>query len=200
MNIKKPNTAMDIQKAIENRRAIYPKQMSGESIDNETIERMLELANWAPTHRRTEPWRFKVYSGNKMDLLLDKCKELYVKQTTADKFNREKLMKLDERKQQVSHIIAICMQRNQVALPEFEEIAAVSMAVQNMWLYLASTQKYGGYWSTPSYALSTEFANFLDLDESEKCLGLFLIGTIAEPEKVPEGQRGDWRDKVEFVR
>jgi len=198
INIKKLNTAMEIQKAIVNRRAIYPKQMSGESIDNETIERMLELANWAPTHKRTEPWRFKVYSGNAMNLLLDKCKELYVKQTTADKFNSEKLMNLDERKRQVSHIIAIGMQRNEAALPEFEEIAAVSMAVQNMWLYLANTQKYGGYWSTPSYALSTEFANFLDLDENEKCLGLFLIGTIAEPDNVPAGQRGDWRDKVKF--
>ena len=198
MNIKKPNTAIEIQKAIEHRRAIYPKQMSGEMIDNETIERMLELANWAATHKRTEPWRFKVYSGNAMNLLLDKSKELYIKQTASEKFNNAKLEKLEERKQQVSHIIAICMQRNEVALPEFEEIAAVSMAVQNMWLYLASTQKYGGYWSTPSYAFSTEFADFLELEENEKCLGLFLIGTIAKPEQVPAGQRGDWRDKVDL--
>lgn len=198
INIKKPNIVMEIENVIENRRAIYPKQMSGETIDNETIERMLELANWAPTHQRTEPWRFKVYTGDKMKSLLDKCKELYVKQTSVDKFNSEKLTKLDERKQQVSHIVAICLQRNEAELPEFEEIAAVSMAVQNMWLYLASTQKYGGYWSTPGYALGQDFADFLALSEGQKCLGLFLIGTIAEPYNLPKGQRGDWREKVEF--
>ena len=189
---------MKLQKAIENRRAIYPKQMSGDAIPVDIIDKMLELANWAPTHKRTEPWRFKVYAGKSVNTLIDKCKELYIKQTPADKFNAFKLEKLEKRKHQVSHILAICMQRNEAELPEFEEIAAVSMAVQNMWLYLASTQKYGGYWSTPSYVLSTEFANFLDLDEKEKCLGLFLVGTIAEPLKVPAGQRGDWRDKVRF--
>lgn len=189
---------MELAKAIENRRAIYPKQMSGEKVSIDIIHKMLEFANWAPTHKRTEPWRFKVFSETAMIELLDKCKDLYVKQTPFDKFSSIKLEKLDERKQQVSHIIAICMKRNEKDLPEFEEVAAVAMAVQNMWLYLASTQKYGGYWSTPGYALSQEFADYLSLSEDEKCLGLFLLGTITEPDNVPIGQRGDWKEKIEI--
>ena len=72
------------------------------------------------------------------------------------------------------------------------------MAVQNMWLCLSSTKKYGGYWSTPGYALGDEFAAFLHLEEDEKCLGLFYVGTIAEDVILPEGVRGDWKEKVRF--
>lgn len=70
------------------------------------------------------------------------------------------------------------------------------MAVQNMWLYLASTEKYGGYWSTPSYAMGNHLKKYLNLEENERCLGLFYIGTIAQNQTLPKGQRGDWRNKV----
>lgn len=91
INIKNRNTKMELAKAIENRRAIYPKQMSGEKVSIDIIHKMLEFANWAPTHKRTEPWRFKVFSETAMIELLDKCKELYVKQTPFDKFSSIKL-------------------------------------------------------------------------------------------------------------
>ena len=61
---------MSIVETIQNRRSIFPKQMSGEQVPQEVIDKMLELANWAPTHRHTEPWRFKVYSGDAMNLSL----------------------------------------------------------------------------------------------------------------------------------
>lgn len=45
---------------IRNRRSIYPKHMTGNTVSKESIMAMLEAANWAPTHGRTEPWRFVV--------------------------------------------------------------------------------------------------------------------------------------------
>ena len=189
---------MSIEETIKIRRAIFPKQMSGEKVPQEVIEKMLELANWAPTHRNTEPWRFKVYSGKAMNRMLDFCKQCYVQDTPAEKYNSIKLETIEQRKEQVSHIVSICMDRNKI-LPEFEELAATAMAVQNLWLYLASTEKYGGYWSTPGYTLGDEFSAFLHLPDAERCIGLFYIGTIAEDALVAEGRRGDWREKVEFL-
>jgi nitroreductase len=188
---------MKLEEAITYRRSGFPKLMSGEKVPTEIINKMLELANWAPTHRNSEPWRFKVYSGASMHELLNLCKECYVKGTPAEKFNSIKLEKIEERKSQISHIVAICMQRHEV-VPEWEEIAATAMAVQNMWLYLASTQKYGGYWSTPGYALGDDFKAFLHLKEDERCLGLFYVGTISYDVVLPDGRRGDWKDKVIF--
>lgn len=34
--------------------------MTGATVSHENIIAMLEAANWAPTHGRTEPWRFVV--------------------------------------------------------------------------------------------------------------------------------------------
>ena len=186
---------MKLEELITGRRAVYPKQMNGEIVPAEVVEKMLEMANWAPTHRHTEPWRFKVYEGTGRDKLLDLCKDCYVRETEAEKFNAQKINKMDERKEQVSHIVAVCMKRNEI-LPEWEEIASTAMAVQNMWLYLASTEKYGGYWSSPAYAMGDEFRKFLKLEDDERCLGLFYVGTIADDVVLPDGKRGDWREKV----
>lgn len=179
------------------RRAIYPKQMSGEKVPQKILEKALELANWAPTHRNTEPWRFKVYNGESMNSLLDLCKDCYVKTTPVEKFKSIKLDKIEERKSKVSHIVAICMKRNEI-IPEWEEIAATAMAVQNMWLSLSESGKYGGYWSSPAYAMGEDFRNFLKLKDNERCLGLFYIGTIADDAVRAEGRRGNWKEKVIF--
>ncbi len=188
---------MTLEESIRRRRSLYPKQMSGEKVPIEVLEKMLEMANWAPTHLNTEPWRFKVFAEEDKDRLLDHCKNSYVVQTPAALFNHTKIEKLEERKKQVSHIIVICMQRNNL-IPEFEEIAATAMAVQNMWLYLTKTLKYGGYWSTPAYALDSDFAAFLHLSESERCLGLFYVGTRSLESIESKGQRGEWAKKVSF--
>ena len=65
------------------------------------------------------------------------------------------------------------MKKNSSILPEWEEIAATSMAVQNLWLSCSET-KIGGYWSTPKYA--EKIHSFLSLNKDEKCLGFFYLG------------------------
>ena len=44
-----------ISKVIANRRAVYPAQYNIEEVTVEEIKTILQAANWAPTHRRTEP-------------------------------------------------------------------------------------------------------------------------------------------------
>lgn len=187
----------NLQSIINSRRSIYPKQMNGKQVPPSIIDKIMELANWAPTHRNTEPWRFKVYEQEAKDRLLDLCKECYIRTTPADKYKSTKLEKIEECKKQVSHIVAICMKRNEV-VPEWEEISATAMAVQNMWLVLSESGQYGGYWSSPEYATGDEFRCFLRLEDDERCLGLFYAGTISEDVVTPEGRRGDWREKVRF--
>ena len=91
--------------------------------------------------------------------MLDFCKVCYVRDTPAEKFNSIKLEKIEERKEQVSHIVAICMSRDEV-LPEWEEIAATAMAVQNMWLTCTAAQ-VGCYWSSP--AMINYMNDFFDM-------------------------------------
>ena len=51
-----------IENLIRNRRSVFPDQYNDRPIARETLERLLEAANWAPTHKKTEPWRFRVPS------------------------------------------------------------------------------------------------------------------------------------------
>ena len=37
-----------------------PHQFNNLSIEDDHINLILDAANWAPTHKKTEPWRYKV--------------------------------------------------------------------------------------------------------------------------------------------
>lgn len=172
-----------ISEIIKNRRAVFPVQYNEQPISKEEITRVLEAANWAPTHKRTEPWRFKVFRGNtKMELgnfMADKYKE------TAEKFSETKYRNLTDKFSKAQCVIAICFQRNlKESLPEWEEVAATAMAVQNMWL-VATQMKIGAYWSSPGTI--RDLGQHIDLQEGEHCLGLFYMGKYDG--KLPEGTR-----------
>ena len=49
---------------IKNRRTVTPKDyLSGGRITDEDLNTILEAANWAPTHNKTQPWRYVMLSG-----------------------------------------------------------------------------------------------------------------------------------------
>ena len=136
-----------VNSVVRNRRSIYTSMFSGEIVQDGIIQEMLENANWAPTHKLTEPWRFTLFKGAGLQRLADFQSELY-KKTALEKgdFNEAKFEKLASKPLECSHIIAIGMKRNEV-VPELEEVCSVAAAVQNMWL-TASAHKIGCYWST----------------------------------------------------
>ncbi|NNK09982.1 MAG: nitroreductase [Flavobacteriaceae bacterium] len=157
---------------IKNRRAVFPAQYNDKPIAKKEIEKILEAANWAPTHRKTEPWRFKVLTGASKESLGFFLADKY--QETEPKPNQIKFRKIREKPKQSAAVIAICMQRDpDERLPEWEEIAATAMAVQNMWLCCTSL-KIGAYWSSPS--LIQYMDEFFPLAEGEKCIGFFYMG------------------------
>ena len=49
---------MDVEDAIRTRRT--HKAYGSEPVDRETLERLFDLARWAPNHHLTNPWRFRV--------------------------------------------------------------------------------------------------------------------------------------------
>jgi nitroreductase len=74
-----------IAQIIQNRRTIKPFMMNGHKIPNGHIAALLELADWAPTHGYTEPWRFVVY-----DTPSDFCSahaKMYKDNTSEAEFN-----------------------------------------------------------------------------------------------------------------
>ena len=66
-----------ISEIIKSRRAVFPAQYNNGPIGREEIMKILEAANWAPTHRRTEPWRFKVIQGESQARLAEFLSRTY---------------------------------------------------------------------------------------------------------------------------
>ncbi len=173
-----------LSEIIKNRRAIYPDAYSNQPISKTEIEEILEAANWAPTHKRTEPWRFKVFhSENSRTELANFLGEAYMKSVDSPSDFKQK--KMAQKALQSGCVIAICMQRDPAeAIPEWEEVASVAMAVQNMWL-TAHDLKIGAYWSSP--ALIQYFGEYVSLAEGERCLGFFYMGKYHG--ELPDGTR-----------
>ena len=184
---------MDIFEVIPKRRSVFPPQFNDRPIAKEDLEQILEAANWAPTHRKTEPWRFKVVQGDAKTRLGEFLSKKY--QETEPKPKQIKIKKLLENPQRSAAVIAICMQRDpKESLPEWEEIAATAMAVQNMWL-CCTALGIGSYWSSPG--LIRHMNEFFQLDEGEKCLGFFYMGYYDETP--PPVERRPVSDKVSWL-
>lgn len=178
---------------IQNRRSVFPVQYNGKSISREDIEKILEAANWAPTHKKTEPWRFKVLLGKSKERLGEFLSAKY--QEVDERPKQMKTKKLLENPKKAGAIIAICMQRDpKESLPEWEEIAATAMAVQNMWL-CCTEMGIGSYWSSPG--LIKYMDQFFELEKGERCLGFFYMGYSEE--EIPEGIRGPVEDKTTWL-
>ena len=185
-----------LSQLLESRRSTFPRQFSGERIEDGVIHRLLENANSAPTHKRTMPWRFRVFSDGSMHELLEFLKSVYLADTPAEKVKQSKASAYDERKKQCSHIIAISAFIDpSIALPEWEEMSAVACAVQNIYLSLA-TYGIAGYWSTGSMVESSKVWSFLNLGEQERFMGFFYLGVPAvilpEVKRDPLGKRVEW--------
>jgi nitroreductase len=151
-------------------------------------------ANWAPSHKRTEPWRFVVFSGAGLQRLAQFQADLY-QQTAGFKFNPAKHEKLLAMPPQCSHIIALGLHRSE-DLPEIEDVEAVACAVQNLALS-AHAYGLGGFWSSGGVTYTEEAKAFFGLGPADKLLGFFNLGYVRTPGSA--GKRGPVQDKTRWV-
>src|SRR6478609_10777866 len=187
-----------INKLIQQRRSVFPRDYTGEAVDDAIIRQMLENANWAPTHKLTEPWRFVVFSGEGLKKLAAFQSECYKKVTTADgTFKDDRYQNLMKKPFECSHIIAVGMKRDEKkGVPEIEEIGAVFCAVENMYL-TATAYGIGCYLSTGGITSFEEAKEFFGLGKEDKLLGFLNIGMPKN--ELPERRRKAIAEKVKWV-
>lgn len=193
LNKERDDIMNNLDQIIRSRRAIYPKQFIGGDISKDILLNILENGNMAPTHRLTQPWIFKVFrSSSKIKLGKEMIKKYHESTENPHESKSEKIM---DKCKLSNIIIAICMRRDEKkSIPEWEEIASVSMAVQNIWLSCVNYE-IGCYWSSPKYA--NELSEFLNLGINEKCLGFFYMGKFNHKNQKPT-KRNNINSKIEW--
>ncbi len=179
--------AETLEQIIAERRTVKPEAYNGKRLDEALVKRVLASANWAPTHGYTEPWRFVVYSGESLKALGTFLATLDQPDKTDPDFNPVRFERLQNRPGLASHVIGIAMRAgDNPKIPEVEEVCAVAMAVQNMWL-TAYSLGVVGYWSTGSKAYTDELRDFFGFDERHNAMGLFYLGL--SDAQIPPGRR-----------
>lgn len=189
-------TPIIVNQLIRSRRSVFIDQFEIDKIiPDEAILEILENANAAPTHKLTEPWRFTVFCGAGLQLLAEKQAAIY-KEKAGSAFKQNKYEKLLSTPQQCSHVIAIGLKRNNT-IPEIEEIAAVSCAIENIYLSLAP-YGIGGYLSTGGITYMEAAKELVGLGKQDIFIGFFYLGyiKILTPHRTP----GPIENKITWIR
>ncbi|UOV00097.1 nitroreductase [Chryseobacterium daecheongense] len=168
------NKAEVLKQIIEQRRSIFPKDYSENEIPQEVIDEILHSASLAPNHKRTKPWRFKIFKGEEKAALASEMQAIYKATQPEQLFLEKKYQDIGFKINKADVVVSIVVNFSGM-VPEWEEIAAVSMAVQNMYL-TCTANGIGCYWSSPK--LVDHLKDSLQIEENQKCLGLFYMGEI----------------------
>lgn len=183
----------EISALIRDRRTIYPEEYSDRVVHLEMVREMLTNASWAPTHGKTQPWRFKVYSGDGRCNLMKICEKLYRTSLPPKDFKPGKLARTLGRIERTSVLILNYTARTpDTKIPKIEEIEAVAAASQNI-LLTAAAYGLGAYWSSPKYLYTAEANEAFGLKPDDFIQGLIYLGY----------PKGEWpkshRKPIEYI-
>ena len=76
---------------IQQRRSRFPADYTIGEIDTNHLNQILEAARWAPTHKKTQPWKYKVVRGAGLEKLGDFMKDQFEKNT-----GKSGILKIDQ--------------------------------------------------------------------------------------------------------
>jgi len=189
-----------VTRYIRKRKSTYANDYRYGIIPEAVLEEILTNATWAPTHKMTEPWRFIVLTGTRLehygDFMCRHYHDLY--KDIPDETKREaKFRYLKEYPLKAACMVAIIMVRStRVNIPEWEELAAVSCAVQNMAIS-ATSFDIASYWATGGSAI--DYVKTLGLAENETSLGLFFMGYGDESVVQPQKRRTSLTEKTTWL-
>jgi nitroreductase len=169
---------------------------------------MLNAGNWAPTHGKTEPWRWVVVRGDSKEMeeyidinAIEMRKMKGKKGPEADEKIEMKLAKKPKELRKCAYLIFIIQKKvandNGGYMPDWEETAAVACSVQNMHL-MATSLGIAAYWSSGGWdtvLCSSAVKTFLNIAEEDKCLGIFHVGRSDKMGSY-RASRGDFQKKT----
>lgn len=180
---------------IRTRRTV--KNYTGEAVPRALLERWLDLACWAPTHRLTQPWRFAVLGQPAIVRLAEFLRGEPVIAAVPDAAKgAAKLAKLLDRLPTLGAMIQVTWVRDTDPAIDLEEHAAASAAVQNL-LLAAHADGWAAFWSTTAALAHEKTLTWCGLDpRTQGFLGSVWIGRASHdtppPPRVALSQRVTW--------
>ena len=161
------------------RRSMGLSRLKPDPVDRRIIERMLEAANWAPSHGDTEPWRFTVFSGEGRETLAELFEAAHRREPAG---GPARGAQEGARKRAFAAPVWISIgmsparkEDGSLVMSEEEEVMAVACAVQNLHL-MASALGLAGMWHSKGVSVDPAVARGLGLEPPARLLGFFMCG------------------------
>lgn len=156
---------MDVEDAIRSRRT--HKAFDPEPLPREVIDELLELARWAPNHRLTNPWRFRVLGP----LALASLKEAAGPEAQA---------KLDR----APTLVVASAIRSEDPVQDQEDLCATACAVYAV-LLAAHGRGLAGYWRTPAVLRTPAGLAAVGIAPDERFVALIHLGRALQRKDPP---------------
>jgi len=147
---------MQLEDAIRGRRTV--KAFDPVPLERETLERIFELARWAPNHQLTQPWRFRVLGAGALEAL-----ERAAGPEAAAKLAR------------APTLVAASATQSGEPLQDQEDLLAAGCATYIV-LLAAHSLGLAGYWRTPAVLRTTAGREACGVPDGERVLGLIHLG------------------------
>ena len=159
---------MEVLDAIHSRRTV--KDYGDAPVPRNQLDRILEAARWAPNHRMTEPWRFRVLGPVALGRLASAAGE-----------GAAKLLRAPT-------LVVASYVPSPLPLHAAEDEQAAACAVYAV-LLAAHEEGIASYWRTPAVLSSEAGRLAVGLPDGERVLGLLHFGDRAGEEPVAPERR-----------
>ena len=158
---------MELEEAIRTRRT--HKAYAAQRLDRATLDELFELARWAPNHKLTNPWRFRVLGPQ----ALERLKRAADDPIAAAKLDRAPTL-----------VAVTATQSGDPVLDEEDMLAAGTAAY--VVLLAAHGRGLAGYWRTPGVLRTPQGRAALGVPDDERVLGLLHLGHPRQQPRAPE--------------
>ena len=185
---------MDVYEAIMGRRMVG--RVQDKLVSKREIEQLVAAALAAPSHHRTQPWRFIVLSGEALDQLGEAMAEGVRDKLGSSPDLAAKVEKERGRPKRAPVIITVIyVPSDHPKAIEVEDRYAVGAAVENL-LLAARGLNIAASWKTGQAAEDQAVKGFLGLTEGEEIAGFIYIGYAQEGAKGPSRREQDLNSKT----
>lgn len=163
----------------------------GELPPREIVLVAIELARWAPNHKKTEPWHVYWLGPKSVQAVIELNKRIIAEARGADEAEAK-----SKKWSQVPGWLVVTCDLAPDAFRREEDYAACCCAIQNLQLALWSAG-IGSKWSTGEVTRHPDFFKLLEIDPNQqRVVGMFWYGY---PAVVPEQTRHPVEDYLRQV-
>jgi nitroreductase len=159
---------MDLERAIRDRRTT--KNFTDEPIDASVVRELVDLAQWAPNHNMTAPWRFRLIGPESTAALVQ----------IAPEDKKKKVVRAPTRL-----LVSVVVAGDQVRREE--DLLATAAAVQNI-LLAATARGIDSFWQSPTIAGLAPSRFKLKIPANEQLVAVIHLGYATDERPEPPRQ------------